>query len=208
MRASEEPEDIVGLPTGEITAIALADDGTAYLACGTERMDADNDRGFREPFVLDGEIRLGGVARIAPDGTVTVLTADGEIPDPRGIALEPSGDVLVLDREKGLLRFSGGAWEVVVQEGVPSDAIPTGLWIGAVDTRATLYDQGALISIGDESQLVEGVGHTWHSLERAPHVLVVGTDEGLLRIHGPDAGDVVESAIEIGAMPPFTVVIP
>jgi hypothetical protein len=50
---------------------------------------------------------------------------------------------------------------------------------------------------------VDGVGAAWRAAERAPGVLLVGTDEGLLRVSAPGARDVVEAVPARGERPPF-----
>ncbi len=204
VRASEDGSALAGLPTSEITAIAIAPDGTAYLACGTERVGGDTDRAIRDVFLLDGQPRLGGVASIAPDSTITVLSAPGEIPDPQGIGFDAAGDLVVLDVERGALRLQDGQWDTIPMSGVPDGARPKRLRFFPGPSRAAMYDAGALVSIGAATTMVEDVGHAWDATERATSVLVVGTDEGLVRVRRSDVADVAEPDPEPGSLPPFS----
>ncbi len=204
VRASKDAADVAGLPSDEVAAIALGSDGAAYLACATERIGTHvSDRLLGDPFSLGGQVRAGGVARIGADGALTVLATSEVAPDPRGIALDAAGKLWVLDASKGLLGFEGGAFVAAkALEGVPAGAYPHGLWRGADQDLAALYDKGALVALGGASTFVSGVGHAWRAAPRAKGVLLIGTDEGLVRARLDDA-EATERAVEAGALPTF-----
>lgn len=205
VRTSKDAADITGLPSDEVAAIAIGPDGAAYLACATERVGVHaSDRVLGDPFSLAGKVRSGGVAKIGADGAITVLANSDVAPDPRGIAIDAAGKLWVLDASKGLLRYEGGAFVAAeAPEGVPAGAYPHGLWRGADQDLAALYDKGAFLSLGGASAYVGDVGHAWRATPRAKGVLLIGTDEGLVRAH-LDGAKATERAVELGALPAFT----
>ena len=67
-------------------------------------------------------MRRGGVARLDPDGALTVVATADESPDPRALPLAADGTVLILDAELGPLRLPVGgvveaAWSPHLQIG-------------------------------------------------------------------------------------------
>ena len=203
--ASKDTKDITGLPSGEIAGVAVAADGSSYLACATERLGArTHDRDLGEPFSLDGKVRAGGVAKIGTDGAITVIASSEVAPDPRGIALDAAGDLWVLDAEKGLLHREKDAFVAAKsQDGVPAGAYPRGLYRGANGDGVSLYDRGALVSLGGASTFISNAGHTWRAAARGQGVLLIGSDEGLIRVRVKGTTDVQEKAPEAGALPSF-----
>jgi hypothetical protein len=204
VRASKDAADVVGLPSDEVAAIALGSDGAAYLACATERVGVHaSDRILGDPFVLQGKTRAGGVARIDEDGAITVLAGSDAAPDPRGIAFDSAGKLWVLDAAKGLLRLENGALvSAAAPGGVPAGAYPHGLWRGADQDGAALYDKGASFTLGGVSAFIGDAGHAWRAAPRAKGVLMIGTDEGLVRAH-LDSAAAAERPVEAGALPAF-----
>lgn len=201
--ASEDTKDVTGLPSSEIAGIVVAPGNGAFLACATERVGGYvTDRTIGDPFMLNGKARKGGVAQIDKDGKLVVIANDAVAPDPRGIALDPAGDLWVLDAEKGLLHYQGGAFvSAELPAGTPAGAYPHALWHGSMNDLAALYDKGALVSLGGKSTFVADVGHAWRAASRAPGVLMIGSDQGLIRAR--TTTDVAEKATTKGALPAF-----
>jgi hypothetical protein len=204
VRASKDAADVVGLPSDEVAAIALGPDGAAYLACATERSGVhSSDRILGDPFVLQGQTRSGGVAKIGVDGKITVLAGSEVAPDPRGMAFDSAGKLWVLDATKGLLGLENGTLVAAAAPGgVPAGAYPHGLWRGAGQDSAALYDKGASITFGGASAFVGDAGHAWRAAPRAKGVVMIGTDEGLVRAR-LDGATAAERAVEPGALPAF-----
>lgn len=205
VRATDETTDVPGLPSGEVASLVVARNGDAYLACATERVDGDVlDRVLGKPFVFKGEVRTGGIARITHGGKVEVLASGDVAPDPRAVALDEAGTLFALDAQKGLLRHGEGGFEAVsVDPAAPVGSYPRGLWLGKGKDRAALYDTGASVSLGGGKAFVDGVGHAWRATERAAGVLLIGTDEGLVRVRTVDTADIMEQPAGEGAPPPF-----
>lgn len=202
--SSKDAKDVTGLPSSEIAGVAVAPDGASFLACATERLGVrSSDRALGEPFALDGKVRKGGVAQIGKDGALTVIANDAVAPDPRGIAVDATGGLWVLDAEKGLLHQQGGGLvSAALPEGAPAGAYPHGLWRGANQDLAALYDKGALVSLGGHAKFVGDAGHAWRAAARAPGVILIGSDQGLIRARVA-AADVSEKPAVKGALPAF-----
>jgi hypothetical protein len=210
-RASKDPKDVVGLPSGDVVEALVAADGSTYLVCSTEVVSAGSlDRDALEPFLLAGQPRPGGVAQVAPDNHVSVLAGPDAVPDPRAAALDESGAVVVLDASKGALRISGGKVEPFpLPLPAPAKARPLSLWIGKNGDLVASYDQGAIVSLGGHSVFLSNVGWVWKTAERAPGVLLLGTDEGLVRVTvAGGQPDVTEGALEAGVLPAFVKIDP
>jgi hypothetical protein len=209
VRASQDPADVIGLPSNEVAAVVVAADGSAYLACATERLgDSADGRVLGDAFLIGGEPRLGGLVRVSTSGAIEVLASGDALPDPRALALDASGALLVLDAQRGLLRYASGALTPVALDQAPAMAYPHGLWAGAEGELASLFDRGAVVSLGGLSRLVDGTGHAWRATKRSAGIVLVGTDEGLVRVRAPGVSDVDEPAITKGATPPFHAVTP
>lgn len=211
VRASDDAKDVTGLPTGEVTAVVPAPDGSTYLVCATERvrgatLDREEGPAFLDPS--HGAPRLGGIARVSADGKVTVLVSGDAIPDPRAAALADDGTLLVADATKGLLRWNGSKLETVTPPAsIPSGAIPHGVFVHG-DTTAVTGSLGVAVAIGKSSKFVGDVGHGWRAAARGNGVLLVGTDQGLLRVRAPGAPDVTEAKPIDGKLPAFAPVAP
>jgi hypothetical protein len=202
--ASSDAKDVTGLPSSEVAAIAIGASEDAFLACATERFSVHaTDRELGDPFSLGGKVRAGGVAKVGKDGAITVLATSEVAPDPRGIALDPAGNPWVLDAQKGLLRFENGAFVAAqLPDGAPAGAYPHGLWLGAGQDLAALYDKGAVVSLAGQATFVGDAGHAWRAVKRAEGVILIGTDRGLVRARIA-ASDVAEKAVTKGALPAF-----
>lgn len=201
--ASKDTKDVTGLPSGEIAAVAVTADGAALLACATERLGTrSSDRFLGEPFSLEGKVRAGGIAQVGKDGALSVIASAEVAPDPRGLALDAAGGVWVLDAQKGLLRREASGFVAApLPDGTPQGAYPHGLWRGAGEDLAALYDKGALVSLGGKATFVGDAGHAWRATPRAPGVLLIGSDHGLVRAR--ITADVAEKATAKGALPAF-----
>ena len=210
VRASEDAGDVTGLPSANVMDVLVLADGSSVLACAAERYDVSwLDRIEGGIFVLQGVSREGGIARVAPDGTIEVLADSKAAPDPRALALAPDGSVLALDAQHGVLRLGGGLVEQTdLPFPLPDDQRAHDLWLGANgDVVASLW-QGAEVSLGGTWQLFGDVGHAWQALGRADGVVLVGTDQGVLRVRAEGATDVDEPAIEPGLEPPYAPIAP
>jgi hypothetical protein len=200
-----EPGDIVtGLPSGDVRAVIPDGDGGVFLVCGRERFVSAFEHVSGEPFDDRDGPRLGGVARVDAGGRLTVLAGGDVVPDGRAGALAPDGTLHVLDAEHGLLAWDGERFvSVPLPAEVERGSEPTALWVGAGGDLAASFTTGVAIRLGGVATFVDGVGAAWRAAERAPGVLLVGTDEGLLRVSAPGARDVVEAVPARGERPPF-----
>jgi hypothetical protein len=211
-----DPEDtttITGLPSNEVRAAVVAPDGSTYLVCATERVRSASalDRVEGAPYD-DGSgagVRRGGVARIAPDGTVSLVAGPDVAPDPRAAAIDDVGRLWVVDAERGLLVQRG---DRLARAGLPL-ALPD----GALAVRLVLAtggalllgsDRGGIALLGGGGVLLEDLGWIWAGALRAPGVLLVGTDEGLVRLVADGAADVPEAAPAPASPPPFHELVP
>lgn len=207
--ASDLASDVTGLPSSSVRDVLAIDAGTAYLACGMERVDASPfDRAVEPLFMLDGEPRPGGVARVLGDDTVAVVVDGALAPDARAIAFDWNGDLVVADALVGLLRVTPAGVETF-DPGlpIPAGSIPQVLWFGAGDELAVGYDTGLAIRFGGSEGFVGEVGWVWDISLRG-ETLLVATDEGLLRIRAPGASDLPVTGIEVGLPPAFEAIAP
>lgn len=210
VRATRDPAGpgtITGLPSSDVRAI-VPDGDVTWLVSGIERVyTGSHDRNDGEPFVLGGEQRRGGLTEVAADGSITVVANATEIPDGRAAALDPDGVLHVLDARNGLLRWTGSAIESVeLPVAVPSGSIPQTLVFGSEGTMVLGYDTGAVVQIGETAEWLEGFGFVWTAIERGEGVVLLGTDEGLVRVRAPGVAAIGEPAPATGARPPVLVV--
>ena len=201
------PDTVTGLPSSDVRAI-VPDGDAVWLVSGIERFYAgEYDRNDGRPYLLDGEQRLGGVTRVEADGTLQVIDAGPLVPDGRAAALDASGTLHVLDAQNGLLRLEGDTFtSVALPVAVPAEAIPQTLWMGEGGAMVLGYDLGALVTLDGESEWLEGFGFVWNAMQRADGVLLLGTDEGLLRVRSPSTPPVAEPPPSVGELPAFVVV--
>jgi gluconolactonase len=92
--ADGKPVPLAGSFKGQVfnspNDIAVADDGTIYFT----------DPDWQKAAAPGGQ-PVTGIYRVAPGGAVTLV--DGTRPNPNGIALSPTGDVLYVNASDGLL---------------------------------------------------------------------------------------------------------
>jgi hypothetical protein len=210
VHASKDASDIVGLPSSEVTGALVAPDGSAYLVCATERVtDVNLDRYTHQPFLLGGKARKGGVARVVDNSQVEVFAGPDDVPDPRASALDEGGALVVLDAEKGALRITAGKVEpFALPVEPPPGARPLSLWLGKGGDMVAGYDKGAIVSLGGHAAFLGNVGWVWRAAERAPGVLLLGTDEGLVRVRLETQADVPEGKVDPGVLPTFVAIAP
>ncbi|MCA9515311.1 MAG: hypothetical protein KC635_10240, partial [Myxococcales bacterium] len=189
VRTSNLDTDVKGLPSSDVRDVLLADDGTAYLACALERENQNPfDRAEEDVFKIDDLPRKGGVAHILSDDTVQIVTDATETPDPRVLAFDADGALIVGDAQVGVVRVTeSGVAPVTLPGTVPGGAIPRALWFGEGGDMAVGYDKGLLVSLGGAVRFVDTVGFVWTIVER-DGALLVGTDEGLLVVARDEAG--------------------
>lgn len=127
--ADGKPVPLAGSFKGQVfnspNDIAVADDGTIYFT----------DPDWQKAAAPGGQ-PVTGIYRVAPGGAVTLV--DGTRPNPNGIALSPTGDVLYVNASDGLLM----AYPIV--QGVPQAgrALVRGLEAAdgmTVDCHGNLY---------------------------------------------------------------------
>jgi hypothetical protein len=183
VRDSSRPEDVKGLPSSDVRAVLPDTDGSVILACARERVDASFYDRVEEPaFLLDGAEVPGGVVRVAADDTLSAVTTSAQTPDPRALAWDASGALLVADAEVGVVRVTEGGVEALDLGGsIPSGAVPRALWAGPGDDLVVGFDRGVYARIGGATLFVDTVGFTWTIEPFGPGVLV-GSDEGLVAI--------------------------
>lgn len=202
VRSSEDAEDVVGLPSGDVRDLAANASGDLVLSCAKERMAPNYDRDEAPVFLLDGQSRGGGLALIpsADRSIVSVLADETVTPDPRAVAFAPDGHLWVADAERGVLRSTapvGGAdgangadafprdppdpfgFLPVALNGWPTGAKPIRLWVGEGSDLAVATTMGLWVRLGGRELVVDGVGHAWSLLVR-DGALWAGTDEGLV----------------------------
>ena len=207
VRDSNRGEDVKGLPSSDVRDVLPAGDGAVLLACGRERVDNDSyDRAEEAPFLLEGAPLPGGVARVAADDTVTIVTTSAQTPDPRVLAWDGAGALLVGDAEVGLVRVTdAGVVAVDLGTSVPAGAIPNALWVGAGDDLAVGFDRGVFVRLGGLTVFVDTVGFAWTARAFGPGVLV-GSDDGLLAIGPTGAAFPAFDAVPTASAPPFETV--
>jgi hypothetical protein len=202
--AREGDTAVTGLPSSNVTDIVVGQAET-FLIAGIERMtDTTYDRQPEAERFIDGQDRSGGVARIDREGAITILDDGTAVPDGRAAALDSEGTLWVLDAQRGLLRRTSNGFEEAPLSGVqiPSGSIPTDLRFGA-DWMVATYSTGAAVRLGTHTTFVDGVGWTWAAIERAAGVLLIGADEGLIRVTAPGADDPGEPAAVASEAPAF-----
>lgn len=210
VRATRDPAGpgtVTGLPSSDVRAV-VPDGDVVWLVSGIERTYAgSHDRNEGEPFVLEGEQRRGGLTRVDADGSITVVANATEIPDGRAAALDADGVLHVLDARNGLLRWNGSETEPVeLPVEVPAGSIPQSLAFGSAGTMVLGYDTGAVVQIGELAEWLDGFGYVWTALERAPGEILLGTDEGVVRVRAPGVTATDEPAPAAGERPPVVVV--
>lgn len=195
---------VEGLPTSEIWDAVADGEGGVYVACGVERMRRPTyDRFVADPFLRSGVELPGAVARIDSDGSIHVVASSAEAPDPRALALDPDGSLWILDAEEGLLHLVGDTvTSETLPETVPATAVPEALFVSA-NVLVASFDELAVVRIGDVSTTVEDLGWTWRAIERAPNVVALGTDEGLVYVHPSSLTRTPEPSRPAGGPPPF-----
>ena len=209
-RGSDDPADIVGLPSGEVRGTLVAADGSIYLLCATERSTQNTtDREEGSTYVLDGKTYLGGIARITGDA-IAAVTDSTTTPDPRAGAFAVDGRLVVADAKVGVVALTklGGPGPAVVTpvpgvaDLVPSGAIPTSVWVGAGTDLVVTYDKGVYRSFGGEKTYSARDGYSWRARGVGASVLI-GSEDGLsvLRVAGQPALSL--PAVVKGALPPF-----
>jgi|GEM_PF-2450990 len=210
VRDSNRDDDVKGLPSSDVRAVLPAPDGTMLLACARESLDSSvYDRVAEPPFVFEDEQYPGGVVRVEAGDTLTVVTTSEQTPDPRALAWDPSGDLLVGDAEVGLVRVSdSGVTAVDLGSVVPTGAIPRAIWAGDNGDLVVTYDRGVYARLADDVVFVDTAGFGWDIAPWGNGVLV-GSDEGLLAIapHGaslpgfgavPTAGTIPFEEVVVG----------
>lgn len=197
---SPDAKEIAGLPTSEIAAVLPDGDGV-IVACATERTHhtADGDRILPPVFVGKAGPRKGGLVRLGPDAKIEVLAGADVTPDPSALARGPDGTIYVLDLERGLLRRTASGFEVVSAS--PSKVIWHHLFVGRGGDRALASGNGVDVTLGSRVRSITDVGHAWYVLPRSETSLLVGTDEGLVRVGlGALASEAPKGT---GTLPPF-----
>lgn len=201
-----DAHEVVGLPSNEVTAILPESAGGALVACAIERWHSPPkaDRVLEAPYPAKAGIHKGGIARIDRDGTVKILADATIAPDPYGLARGKDGSLWVLDLSRGLLHETKDGFEVVaLPSEVKPGAWPHAVWAGAEREWAAGFDVGAAVALGGLNGWVGSVGHVWRILPRNEGTLLLGTDEGVVRVHTPSAPAAAEVAPAPGAAPPF-----
>lgn len=224
VRSSEDAEDVVGLPSGDVRDLAANAAGDLVLSCAKERMAPNYDRDEAPVFTLDGQSRGGGLALIpgADRGVVSVLADHTVTPDPRAVAFAPDGHLWVADAERGVLRSTApvgaeagraGADAIpreppealgflpVELEGWPTGAKPIRLWAGQGGDLAVATSMGLWVRLGGRELVVDGVGYVWSLLWR-DGALWAGSDEGLVVV-SPEGHAVTLPARAPGEAVPF-----
>lgn len=204
--SGRDPHEVLGLPSNEVTAILPEATGGALVACATERWHSppNPDRVLEAPYPAKGGVRKGGIARIDRDGTVKLFADASVAPDPYGLARGKDGSLWVVDLSRGLLHETKDGFEVVALPAeVKPGAWPHAVWAGADKEWAAGFDAGAAVSLGGLHTWIGSVGHVWRILPRNDGTLILGTDEGLVRVHTPSAPAAAELAPAPGSAPPF-----
>jgi len=201
-----DPHEVAGLPSSEITSILPEPSGGALVACATERLHSPTsaDRTLEGPYLGAAGRRRGGIARIKRDGTLEIFADATVAPDPQAIARGTDGTLWVLDLERGLLHETKTGFEVVaLPSEVKPGAWPHAVWAGGPSEYGAGFDLGATVTLGGLHAWVGDVGHVWRILSRNEGTLLLGTDEGIVRVHTTSAPVAAELAPAPGSPPPF-----
>jgi len=184
VRATDFEGPIVGLPSGEVMDLLWDDDGGVLMACATERVGvSDYDRADQPLFLVDGAPREGGVAKVDADRrTLSVLAGPDLVPDPRALAWDADGGLLVADAERGLVRLDdlgeAATATPIATPGLPAGAIPQTLWASG-DDLALGTSRGLWLRWHGTTRVLDDVGFVWAIEDLGDH-LAVGTDVGLV----------------------------
>lgn len=196
-----DPNQIEGLPSGDVRDLYQEADGSVLAACAAETLDLPYDRWVPDPFVFDGEPRKGGIARI--DGVDITVIADSKIfPDPRALTRDGAGRLLVADAERGVWRQNGDTWDGLVLADLPSGSIPNAIWAGPGDDLALATSKGLWVRIGQRVMILDDIGFAW-DLAWHDGRLYVGTDIGLVIVRPNDLDATTFPAPAQGAPVPF-----
>ncbi|MAQ16444.1 MAG: hypothetical protein CMN30_16835 [Sandaracinus sp.] len=204
-RDAPAPDEVTGLPTSDVRAI-VPDGDQVWVVSATERIYAGSyDRVQGDVWTTESGPRRGGLARVdRADGSVTVVADAAQVPDGRDATLDAEGVLHVIDAQRGLLRWTGSEFVAVeLPVGVPEGAIPQILWVGSGGDLVVGYDLGAVVSMGGASEWLEGFGWVWNAIPRGEGVVLLGTDEGLVRVRAPGVAPIAEPAPTPGSLPPF-----
>jgi hypothetical protein len=110
----------------------------------------------------------------------------------------------VVDATKDLLRLQAGAFQALAwPAAVPAKAFPTSLWFDAGSAMVASFHQGVLLHFGSNAWFTAEHGGGWHAGLRAPGLILIGTDEGLLRVREAGAVEAPEPPPATAALPPF-----
>ncbi len=203
----DEPEanEKVGIPSSDVYQAVVAEDGSTYLICGTERnMPLGDLRLETDAYVLEGKKRLGGVALVKKDGSFENIISGEILPDPRIAALKDDGSLVVIDKEKGPYIYKDKKTEAYdIGFEWKNTMTPNDLWIEKEDF-AFMFNEGAIVKLDGIQKEIKEVGFTWDALKRAEGVLYIGTDRGIVKVMTEDAADVTESPIG-EAVDPFNI---
>lgn len=204
------PNVVAGAASSDVRDIVVASGGVTYLIHGEEQIDGDaRERGEGVTYVHEGVARRGGVSRIDAEGALTVIADGAVVPDGRAGAIDASGTLWVLDRDRGLLRYDGSAFVAEERDpAIPATSVPTSLAFSEGGAMIATYSTGVYVRTTGASDFLEGYGFAWSALERAPGLFMVGTDQGLLRVRIQNAPDVEEPPVAAAERPPFGAIEP
>ena len=204
VRVTDDPTDpnqIEGLPSGDVRDLYREADGSVLAACAAETLDLPYDRWTPDPFIFEGEPRKGGVARI--DGTDITVIADAKIfPDPRALTRDAAGRLLVADAERGVWRQNGDTWDGLVLADLPSGSIPQAIWAGEGDDLALATSRGLWVRIGQRVMILDDIGFAW-DIAWHDGRLYVGSDIGLVIVRPSSVAAPVFPTPAQGAPVPF-----
>jgi hypothetical protein len=167
-----------------------------------------SDRIEGAPFELQGQQRAGGIALVDASGALGTIVTDG-LGDPRAAALQSDGSLLILDAEKGVLKLSGSSvTSASLPLSAPQGAIPRSLWISPTGDLGAAFDRATIVSLGGATLLFDGVGNTWVVRPGKASELLVGSDEGLVRVFPSTGAAGTEPQIGEGFLPVFKQIDP
>ena len=207
-RDAPAPDEVTGLPSSDVRAI-VPDGDVVWIVSATERIYAgDYDRNDGTVWTGESGPRRGGLARVERgDGSLTVVADASQLPDGRAATLDAAGVLHVVDSQRGFLAWNGSTFdEVPLSVTVPEGAIPQTLWMGSDGELVIGYDLGAVVSLGGVTEWLEGFGFVWNAIARGEGVVLLGTDEGLVRVRAPGVAPIAEPAPTPGQLPPFATV--